>query len=283
VPVKGRRKRVFSVGRVIVYLFLIGAAVYTLIPLIIVGLTASKSNPEVLRGPLTLPSEFILFKNLKEAWTIGHFGMYIKNSIIITVPTVLIVMFLATFAGYSFAKLRFKAKDFLFYLILTGLMLPFQAVMISLYFLLNRFHLINTHWSVIIAIASGGLPFGIFIMRSFFASLPTELIEAARIDGCSEIQALWYVMLPLTFPAWVSLIIFQSMWTWNNFIVPFLFIHDNSLRPVPLGLMFYQSEYQTNYSLIAAGVLISILPLVILFAILQRRFIEGITMGALKG
>lgn len=282
-PVKGRRKRVFSVGRVIVYLFLIGAAMYTLIPLVIVGLTASKSNPEVLRGPLTFPSEFILFKNLREAWTVGHFGMYIKNSIIITVPTVLIVMFLATFAGYSFAKLRFKAKDFLFYLILTGLMLPFQAVMISLYFLLNRFHLINTYWSVIIAIASGSLPFGIFMMRSFFMSLPTELIEAARIDGCSEIQALWYVMLPLSFPGWISLIIFQSMWTWNNFIVPFLFIHDNSLRPVPLGLMFYQSEYQTNYSLIAAGVLISILPLVILFAILQRRFIEGITMGALKG
>ncbi|MGQ9622988.1 MAG: carbohydrate ABC transporter permease [Candidatus Caldatribacteriaceae bacterium] len=280
---KGRKKKVFSVSRIIVYLFLIGLAAYTLVPLVTIGLTASRSNPDVFRGPFTLPSEFVLFKNLREAWTIGRFGVYMKNSIIITVPTVLIVLFLATFAGYSFAKLRFRARDFLFYLILAGLMLPFQATMIPLYFLLNKFRLINTHWSVIITIASGSLPFGIFMMRSFFMSLPTELIEAARINGCSEIQTLWNVMLPLTFPAWISLIIFQSMWTWNNFIVPFLFINDTSLRPITLGLMFYQSEYQTNYSLIAAGVLISILPLIVIFTILQRRFTEGIIMGALKG
>lgn len=275
--------RLSSVTKVLLYSILIIVALYTLIPLVTMGMTASRTIQDVLRGPFTIPSEFRLFENLKKAWTVGRFSVYMKNSIIMTVPTVLIVVSLATFAGYAFAKISFRGRFALFYLILAGMMIPFQAVMIPLYFLLNDLHLLGTYWSVILTIGSFGLPFGIFMMRAFFMTLPIELVEAAKIDGCSEIKAFWYVMMPLAFPAWVSLIIFQSMWTWNNFLIPFLFIHKNSMRPLPLGLMFFQAEYTTNYSLISAGVLITILPLIILFIILQRRFIEGISMGAVKG
>lgn len=275
--------RLSSATKVLLYSILIIVALYTLIPLVTMGMTASRTIQDVLRGPFTIPSEFRLFENLKKAWTVGRFSVYMKNSIIMTVPTVLIVVSLATFAGYAFAKISFRGRFALFYLILAGMMIPFQAVMIPLYFLLNDLHLLGTYWSVILTIGSLGLPFGIFMMRAFFMTLPIELVEAAKIDGCSEIKAFWYVMMPLAFPAWVSLIIFQSMWTWNNFLIPFLFIHKDSMRPLPLGLMFFQAEYTTNYSLISAGVLISILPLIILFIILQRQFIEGISMGAVKG
>lgn len=275
--------RLSSATKILLYSILIIVALYTLIPLVTMGMTASRTIQDVLRGPFTIPSEFRLFENLKKAWTVGRFSVYMKNSIIMTVPTVLIVVSLATFAGYAFAKISFRGRFALFYLILAGMMIPFQAVMIPLYFLLNDLHLLGTYWSVILTIGSFGLPFGIFMMRAFFMTLPIELVEAAKIDGCSEIKAFWYVMMPLAFPAWVSLIIFQSMWTWNNFLVPFLFIHKDSMRPLPLGLMFFQAEYTTNYSLISAGVLISILPLIILFIILQRHFIEGISMGAVKG
>lgn len=275
--------RLSSATKVLLYSILIIVALYTLIPLVTMGMTASRTIQDVLRGPFTIPSEFRLFENLKKAWTVGRFSVYMKNSIIMTVPTVLIVVSLATFAGYAFAKISFRGRFALFYLMLAGMMIPFQAVMIPLYFLLNDLHLLGTYWGVILTIGSFGLPFGIFMMRAFFMTLPIELVEAAKIDGCSEIKAFWYVMMPLAFPAWVSLIIFQSMWTWNNFLIPFLFIHKDSMRPLPLGLMFFQAEYTTNYSFISAGVLISILPLVILFIILQRHFIEGISMGAVKG
>jgi raffinose/stachyose/melibiose transport system permease protein len=162
-------------------------------------------------------------------------------------------------------------------------MIPFQSIMIPLFFLFNSLGLIDTHGAVILAVGIGGIPFGTFMMRSFFIGLPNQLLEAARLDGCSDLSAFLRVMLPLTYPAWVSLIIFQTMWSWNNFLVPLVFIFTDKLRPLPLGLMFYSSRYNTEYTLVAAGVLITILPLIILYIVLQRKFISSITMGALTG
>jgi len=268
--------------KTLLYCVLIMVAVYTLIPLVTIGMTAARSKRDVFRGPFSFPSEFRLFQNFIDAWTVGHFGLYIKNSVIITFPTVLLVVSLATLGGYAFAKISFRGRSPLFYYLLVGMMIPFQAVMIPLYFQLRDMHLLGTYWSVILTIGAFGLPFGIFMMRAFFRALPMELVDAAKIDGCSEIQAFWHVMMPLAYPAWICLIIFQSMWTWNNFLIPLLYIHEESMRPLPLGLMFYQARYTTNFSLVATGNIITILPLIILFIVLQRHFISGITMGALK-
>ena len=269
--------------RIVIYAFLVLAAIYTLIPAVTMVLTALRSPQDLQMGPFTLPRELTPFKNFTQAWVNGRFNIYLKNSIIQTIPSVLIVISFATLGGFGFAKMRFPGRNVLFFVLLGGMMIPFQSVMIPLYFLFNGLHLIDTHAAVFLAIGVLGIPFGTFMMRSFFISLPDQLLEAARLDGCSDFSAFTRVMLPLTYPAWVSLILFQSMWSWNNFLVPLIFIFTDALRPLPLGLMFYSTRYTTNYTLVAAGVLITIFPLVILYIFLQRKFISSITMGALTG
>lgn len=267
--------------RVIVRLVLILFAAYTAVPLLMVLVTAVRPSGAVIGGPFTIPRELSL-SNFRHAWIGGRFSQYVGNSFLITVPTVVIVLLLATPAGYSFAKIRYPGRDLLFFGILLGMMVPFQAVMIPLYFLINDLGLVNTRTAVVVVMAAGGLPFGIFMMRSFFVSLPNELIESARLDGATDIRVFYHVMLPLTFPAWVSLIIFQSMWAWNNFVVPLIFIYTQRLRPVTLGLMHFQGQYVTDYPLVAAAILITLSPLIILYVLLQKKFVSSITLGAVK-
>ncbi len=270
-------------SRIMLYVTLTVVAAYTLIPLVTLVMTAIRASGNLALGPFTLPQRLAPIGNVRAAWIGGRFNEYTLNSVLITVPSVAIVLFLATLAGYAFGKMRFPFRDVLFYLVLVGMMVPFQAVMIPQYFLMNRLRLLNNHWAAILSISALGVPFGIFMMRSFFMGLPNELIESAKLDGATDIQTFRLVMLPLTYPAWASLLVFQTMWSWNNFLVPLLFIYDDSLRPIPLGLMQFQGRYTMDYTLVAAAVLIALLPLVVLYAILQRTFVGGITMGALKG
>jgi ABC-type glycerol-3-phosphate transport system permease component len=269
--------------RVLLYLILALVAVYTLVPTVTMILTAFRDEADLQQGPFTFPRQFAVTANFIKAWTQGHFSIYLKNSIIQAIPSVMIVILFATLAGFSFAKMRFPLRNAMFFAMLGGMMIPFQSIMIPMYFLFNSLGLIDTHWAVVIALGVGGIPFGTFMMRSFFMGLPNQLLEAARLDGCSDFSAFLRVMLPLTYPAWVSLIIFQSMWSWNAFLVPLVFIFTDSMRPLPLGLMFFSSRYNTDYTLVAAGVLITIAPLIVLYIFLQRKFISSITMGALTG
>jgi len=269
-------------ARWFVFFVLLIVAAYTVAPLIAMVFTVAKDQGDIT-DPFSIPKTFGMWTNFADAWGSGHFSIYTKNSFLITIPTVLIVLALSTLAGYSFAKLRYRGRNLLYYLFILGMMVPFQSVMIPLYVLLANLNLLDTHYAVILTISSSALPFGIFMMRSFYLGLSDSLIEAGRIDGCSDLMAFWYIVVPLTKPAWTSLLIFQTMWTWNNFIVPLITIYDDSLRPLPLGLMAYQARFSTNYTLVAAGVIIMVIPLVLMFIFLQRRFISSITLGALKG
>jgi raffinose/stachyose/melibiose transport system permease protein len=269
--------------RILIYVVLALVAIYTLIPTVTMILTAFRDEADLQQGPFSFPRKFALVANFARAWTQGHFSLYLKNSLIQTIPAVAVVIFFATLAGFSFAKMRFPLKNTMFFTMLGGMMIPFQSIMIPMYFLFNSLGLIDTHGAVILALGVGGIPFGTFMMRSFFMGLPNQLLEAARLDGCSDFTAFLRVMLPLTYPAWVSLIIFQSMWSWNAFLVPLVFIFTDSMRPLPLGLMFFSSRYNTEYTLVAAGVMITIAPLIVLYILLQRKFISSITLGALTG
>lgn len=275
-----RRK---NVGRIGTLVFLTVFLLLTLIPLVTILITAGKTNQEVFQGPFSKPENFLenFYKNVREAWVTGKLGRYFVNSILIAIPSVVLTVGLSCIAGYALAKVPFWGRDAIFMLFLLGLMLPFQAIMISLYFLMRNLHLLDNFWSVIFA--TSGVPFGVFMMRSFFIGLPQELIEAAKIDGCSEFQAFWKVMLPLVYPAAFSLTVFQFMWSWNNFLIPLLFITSVNKRPIPLGLMFFQTQFTAQYNLIAASVIVSSLPIIIVYLLFQSKFEEGITLGALKG
>jgi len=254
----------------------------SIMPLVWTWIAAVKDPVELNQDPFSWPEKWT-FGNLQQAWFVGKMNLYFINSIIIAVPRVLGILTLACLAGYAFGKLKFPGQKGLFYFFLFGMMVPVQAMLIPIYFNLQRFGLINTHIAAIIPGYGIAMPFAIFMMRAFFRELPDELMEAARIDGCGNFKAFTRIMLPLTKPALGALMVFEFMWSWNDFIIPFLVLYDDTVRTLPLGLMYFRGEYETNQTLLAAAVTIASLPIIAVYLVFQRKFIEGITAGAVKG
>ena len=280
-PSAGRRARkgLSAAGKYLVLMFFL---LITLGPVLWVYTTAFRSDSEIMASPLSLPQEWRL-QNFTDAWRVGKFDRYFLNSVIIAAPVVLGVVGLSCLAGYALARFKFRGNRAIFLMFLVGLMVPFQAVMIPLYFDLRDWGILSTYWAVILPSIGLGLPFGIFLMRAFFIGIPVELGDSAKVDGCNELQVFWKVMLPLTIPAASALGIFQFMWTWNSFLMPMLYLQREALRTLPLGVMLFSGRYSTQYGLFFAGVTIATLPVVIAYILLQRRVTAGLTAGAVKG
>lgn len=256
--------------------------IVSLAPIMLMWMSAFKTRQQISLNPLALPTSLTL-TNLIQAWTVGRFGQYVTNSILVTIPVVLGVVSLSALAGYGFARFRFWGHQLIFYAFLIGLMVPFQSIMIPLYFNIKSLGLLGTYWAMILPAIGLGLPFGIFLLQSFFRGLPHELGDSARVDGCDEFQVFWRVLLPLARPAVSSLVVFQFMWTWNAYLMPLLLLNQEALRPITLGLMFFQGRYTSDYALISAGVMIVTLPIVLVYIVMQRQFLRGLTAGALRG
>ena len=268
-------------GRFGIYALLIAFLLLFLLPFIWIWSSAFKTSREIGRNPFALPTE-LRWQNLVEAWTVGHFSEYMLNSAIYCAAIVLGSVVLAALAGYGLSMLPLPGRDGILVLFLLGLTVPFQSVMIPMYYLLRDLRILETYWAFIIPGIAIRLPFGIFLMRGFFRGLPMELGDAARSDGANEWQVFRQVMLPLSWPGLATLIVFQFMWAWNEFAMPLIFVQRDELRPVSLGTMFFFGRFTADRGMIAAGVTLSMIPVVILYLLLQRRFIEGITAGALK-
>lgn len=268
-------------GNLLSYAVLIFFLLIFLVPFIWIWSSAFKTSIEISRDPFGLPDSF-RWENLRRAWTVGQFDRYIGNSVIYAVSIVSGVVALSCMAGYSLALLPLPGRDAILVIFLLGLMVPFQSVMIPLYYLLRDINLLQTYWAFIVPGIALRLPFGIFLMRGFFRGLPREIGDAARIDGANEWEVFRQVMLPLATPGLATLVVFQFMYTWNQFLMPLIFVQRDELRPVSLGTLFFFGRFTADRGMIAAGVTISMLPVVLLYLVLQRRFIEGITAGALK-
>lgn len=273
------QRRLFNgIGKQAVLILFAIIAVY---PILQMWFTALRPAREVMQAPFALPNS-IHWENITNAWVKGRFGDYIINSVIITVPTVIGVVVLSCLAGYGISRFRFPGRNLMFYTMLLGLTVPFQSVMIPLYYQLLSMGLLGTYFAVILPGIAFGLPFGVFLMQSFFEDLPHELSDAGRVDGCSEFRIFKDIMLPLAKPAVSTLIVFQFMTSWNNFLMPLLFLQDEDLRPIPLGLMFFQGAYTRDIGLIAAGVALATIPVILVYLIFQRQFVKGLTAGAVK-
>lgn len=267
-----------EIGR---YSILLIFAVIFFVPVIWVWSSALKSSIEIARDPFGLPETW-RWENIRKAWDVGHFDRYMGNTVIYCVAIVGGVVILAALAGYALALLPIPARGAILMIFVLGLMVPFQSVMIPIYYLLRDINLLETYWAFILPGIALRLPFGIFLMRGFFRGLPPELRDAARVDGASEWSVFRQIMLPLSIPGLATLIVFQFIWTWNQFLMPLVFVQSDDLRPVSLGTMFFFGRFSADRGMIAAGVTISMLPMLVLYLLLQRRFIEGITAGALK-
>ncbi|MDQ4077298.1 MAG: carbohydrate ABC transporter permease [Chloroflexota bacterium] len=268
--------------RILQYGVLIFFALIAVVPFFWVIASSLKTTRELAINTLGFPTT-LHWENYVEAWTTGRFGRYFLNSVIVSVPIVIGSVTLSSLAGYGFARFKLPAGNVLFYIFLLGLMVPFQSIMIPLFYLQRDLRLLGTYWAMIIPYIVFALPFGIFFMRAFFLRLPQELAEAAKIDGASEFGVFWRVMLPLATPGISTLAVFQFLGAWNAFLIPLLYIQQEELRPLALGLMFFRGRYTQDIPLIMAGAMIMIIPIIVVYIFLQRKFIEGMTAGALKG
>ncbi len=242
-----------------------------------------KSPREIsIADPFDFPEQ-LMWQNYVEAWQVGGFGDLIGNSLINLVGVIALTLIVCAPGGYALAKMRFRYREWVFYLFILGLTIPIQAIVIPLYQVLQSLRLIDSLAGIILAQVSNGIPFGLFLMRSFFRSVPEELLEAARIDGASHFQILTKVMLPISQPAILALVVISALSTWNDFFLPLVVLISADVQTLPLGLVRFAGTFTSNYRLVFAGTVISFLPIVILYLITQRSFTEGLTQGALKG
>ncbi|GAA5003095.1 carbohydrate ABC transporter permease [Actinopolymorpha pittospori] len=262
------------------YLILGVFAIIALFPLLGV-LSSALTDPSQSGASLSFPSS-PHFANFATAWNEGHFGTYMRSSVIVTVSVVVIAGVLAILAGYAFATMRFPGRSVLFYILLLGLMVPSEALIIPLYYDLRGVGLTDTYWSLIFPQVAQSLAFCTFWMRSFFRGVPNSLIEAAKLDGATRWSVLWRILVPISRPALLTMAMLIFMWTWNEFLMPLVMITNENLRTAPLGLAFFQGQHTSQFALLAAGATIVAFPVVIVYLFLQRHFIAGMLAGAVK-
>lgn len=253
-----------------------------LIPIIGLVFSAFKADAEVIKGPLAFPSQLRL-DAFKDAWTTGRFSYFFRNSVIVAIVVVIVSVFLSTLTGYAFALLPVPGKKVLYPLMLLGYMVPFEAVIIPLYHMMNRIDLIDTYWALILPQVGLSVSFGTLWMTSFFRAAPRELVDAAAIDGCNRWQVLWRILWPLARPAVLTLVVLVFMWTWNEFLLALVLVQKETMRTLPVGLAFFQGRYSADIPLMAAGSLIVAGPILLVYILFQRYFIRGMLGGAVKG
>jgi raffinose/stachyose/melibiose transport system permease protein len=256
-------------------------ALVIIYPIIWLGLSGLKSNSDFFLNTWSLPEEWF-WSNYKAAWDAG-IGQFFLNSVYVTVVSVITVLFLGSMAAYGLSRFQFKGQNLVLILILSGLMLAPQVSLIPLYKLLQGLGLYNTYWALVLPYVAFQLPFSIFLMRSYFLSIPRELEESAIIDGCNTWKVYRHIIIPMGKPIIASCALLTGMNVWNEFMFALVFVEDSSLRTIPVGLMNLRSQLNTNFGIQLAGLAISALPMIIAYIIFQKQFVRGLTAGSVKG
>jgi raffinose/stachyose/melibiose transport system permease protein len=261
----------------LVYAVLGLSALIVLFPLFLIVIAAFKSEVELMRSSIALPTR-ITFENFFQAWTVGKFSLYFKSSVVVLFTTIFSIL-----AGYGLGMLKPPGGRWLMGLFLVGLAVPYEAIIVPLYYRLAAFKMINTYGALIWPQVATGVAFGAFWMQAFFSSLPRDLMDSAAIDGANHWTTLWRVLVPLGTPSILTLVVLLSVWTWNEFLLVLVLATKDEVRTLPVGLAFFQGQHFAQVNLQAAGSLIVAIPMVILYIIFQRQFIRGVLGGAVKG
>lgn len=269
--------------RAVRHLLLMTGALIFLTPFIWMVLTSLKPVDEVFTRELTLlPTRLALVENYTEALTRVPLLRYLWNGIVVCAAILVLQILVLLPAAYAFAKLEFRGKTWAWRLVLLALMIPHQATAIPTYVMLHHMGMLNTLSALIVPFSISA--FGIFLMRQFFRTVPDDLVHAARLDGMSEFELVWRVMLPAAVPALFAFAIFSVVWHWNDYFWPLLVISSPELATPPLGTMFFRNEEAgINYGPLMAGTVLITAPLLLLFIAAQKRFIEGVTLTGVKG
>ena len=275
-----RRRRSRPLEKSFVAFILVAICALTIFPLVWLILTSMREQNTIYNGPF-IPKE-ITFQAYPEAWSSTDFGLHFANSVWITTATVLGVLVFSTLAGYAFAKLRFPFKNLIYVTLLATLIMPATALIIPLYLELKTLGLLNSQVGLVMLYVSGSAPFAMFLMRAFFETLPDELVQAARIDGASEFTIFRRVILPLARPGVAVVVIFQFLATWNEFLYANTVLQNTGALPLQPVLYSLMGQYQTNWPMLTAGLTMSIVPVILVYVWMQRQFVAGLTLGAVK-
>ncbi len=276
----GKAKKI--AGKTALYAFLIILALVWLVPMFTLVATALKAKSDFYSGLslFGLP-EKIAWDNFINAMTKGRLFQYMKNDLIICCIKVPVGIFVEAMAAFSITRLKVKHPTAIFIFFLIGMMLPFQIALVPISIIYNKLHLINTYFGLFYVYIGFGISYGILILRGFFLGIPKDIDEAAYIDGATKWQTFIRIILPIAKPAVATLLITDFLATWNEYLLATVIINDNKLKTVPVGLMTFVGEHGTDYGYLCAGVLVSVIPVMAVYLIFQKYFVEGMA-GAVK-
>lgn len=269
-------------NRIIFYILLTLLALIWMAPVVTVFITALKSQGDFYSGNslFSIPDQ-LKWSNFTDAWTKGRLGSYMKNGLIICIMKVPLGILVESLAAFAITRLDIKHKTAIFIFFLLGMMLPHQMALIPLNRIFSKYNLINNYAGLFFVYTGFGIGYGILVLRGFMRSIPRDLDEAAYIDGCGKLRLYFSIILPIAKPAVATVFIIDFLNTWNEFLLQSILITNDSLRTVPNGLISFMGEYGTNYGLLNAGVLISIVPVLVVYLSFQKYFVEGMA-GAVK-
>ncbi|MFA6349662.1 MAG: carbohydrate ABC transporter permease [Candidatus Omnitrophota bacterium] len=267
---------------ILIHLFLISVAVTCLLPLIWMVVSSLKTQETIFKDMSLIPREFH-FENYYYAWKEGGFGRYFINSILYTSSVVVGIVLISSLAAYAFSRFKFPGKTILFFMFMAAMMIPIPGSFVPLYVLLNKLHLRNTGFGYVLCMINVGLSTSIFLLKTFFDKMPKELEDAARIDGCGKLGIWWHVALPLAKPVLAVVVVFNALNVWNEYVLALIIFDSKQLMPLQVALMTFQGEFITKYPLLMAGLTITALPIILVYILMQKYIVKGVTQGALVG
>lgn len=256
-------------------------ALISLYPIFLMLASSLKTNIQILKNPMSLPASPSLAAYEKLIKQIP-FGTYFFNSLLVSVVSVALILVFGVLASFYIARYPFRWNAALFFFFLLGMMIPIKLGIVPLFLLMKQLGLLNSLWSLLCVYTAIGLPLAILILTGFFRTLPKELEEAARIDGATELGVMWHVLLPLIRPALGTVMIMNFITAWNDFFFPLIFVQDDLKKTIPVGMLSLFGQYSTDLSMLFAGLTLSSLPMIALFFLASKQFMDGMTAGAVK-
>jgi raffinose/stachyose/melibiose transport system permease protein len=256
-------------------------AVIMIYPLFVMVMSSFKTNAEIFSSPFALPSSFSL-TNAERVWNETNFVRYLANSVGITMAAVALILLFSTMAAYAIARYQFRLSALVLMFFLSGMTVPLKLAIIPLFIQLDSLGLVDSYAGLVLVYVAMGIPSAVFIMTGFLRTLPRELEESARMDGASEFRIMRSIMLPLARPALVIVAIQNAVPIWNDFFFPLVLITSDELKTLPQGLTVFVGEFTTDWGVLFTGLTLAALPITLLYIMLSKQFISGITQGAVK-
>ncbi len=269
------------ISNVTYYTLMTLASLIFLIPLVWMVLSSFKTQAQIFDSPFSLPTS-IDFGNWSRAWDEGNLGQYAINSIVVTTVSVFAILVFGAMAAFALSRLKFRSRGLLLVVLALGLLLPVQSYFVAQSTILNRLDITDTRWALIIPYIGLGISLSVYLLKAYMDSLPRELFECARMDGCGDVRMFFAIVLPLLKPGLATVGTFSVLAAWNEFLLATLYIQSDDLKTIPVGLVAFTGKYATDYPLLFSALSIVTIPMIAIYVVFHRQVIQGITEGTTR-